>query len=153
MSRIAQPLLFALAVTSCATARPRVANLASEWERVRDDGDGVTFHHPCGGTIATSTTCGDADDVPLDVLTNHALIGVEQRREQPRRRLVVDGRAALRTRLDATLDGVPVALDLVVLKKDGCTIDLYLVAPPRAFDERRPDFDRFVAAFRQAERR
>jgi hypothetical protein len=153
MSRIAQPLLFALAVASCATSRPQVGSLAGEWQRVRGDGDGVTYHHARGGTIATSTTCGDADDVPLDVLTNHALIGVEERREQPRRRLVVDGRAALRTRLDATLDGVPVALDLVVLKKDGCTIDLYLVAPPRSFAERRADFDGFVAAFRLAERR
>ena len=42
------------------------------------------------------------------------------------------------------LDGVPVKLELVVMKKDGCTVDLYLVAPRPAFDERRVDFERFV---------
>jgi hypothetical protein len=120
---------------------------------VREDRDGVVFHHQRGGTIARSTSCGDADDVPLDVLVNHELIGVLDRRELDRRAVVLDGRSALRTRLDATVDGVPIALDLVVLKKDGCTVDLYLVAPRDLYESRRSDFDGFVASFSRTARR
>ena len=136
-----RPLALALLVAGCATARP--ATLGDEWRPVRAGG----FRHADGGTIAANKVCGDADDVPLDVLTNHLLFGVEHKREHARTPLTLAGRAALRTRLDATLDGVAVALDLVVLKKDGCTYDLMLIARPDALARRQPDFDRFVAGF------
>ncbi|HEY0710327.1 MAG TPA: hypothetical protein VGG33_26195, partial [Polyangia bacterium] len=76
---------------------------------------------------------------------------VEGRRELARARLPIDGRAALRTRLQGSLDGVPIDLDLVVLKKDGCTYDLQLATSPRDFSARQPDFDRFLSAFAVAE--
>ena len=147
-------LALAASATACAAQpRARSGTLPASWERVRDRGDSVAYHHAGGGTIVSAKSCGDGDDVPLDVLTNHLLLGIEGRRELGRRSLVLDGRAALRTRLDATLDGVPVALDVVVLKKDGCTIDLYLVAPRAAYAERRADFDHFVSGAVQVSRR
>jgi len=137
---------FALLGASCAgQQRVRVGTLPAAWQRVRDDGASVAFHHASGGAIVSAISCGDGDDVPLDVLTNHLLLGIEGRHDRARERLVLEGRAALRTQLDARLNGVPVALELVVLKKDGCTIDLYLVAPPPAFEERRADFEQFVS--------
>lgn len=137
-----RPLALALLLAGCATA-PRPASLGDGWQPVRSGG----FHHADGGTIATNKVCGEADDVPLDVLTNHLLFGVEHKQEHARTPFMLAGRAALRTRLDATLDGVAVALDLVVLKKDGCTFDLMLIARPDALARRQPDFDRFVAGF------
>lgn len=146
--------VLALLGASCAAQpRARVGTLPAAWQRVRNDGDSIAFHHAAGGTIVSAASCGDSDDVPLDILTNHLLLGIEGRHERARETLVLDGRAALRTQLDATLDGVPVALELVVLKKDGCTIDLYLVAPRPAFDDRRADFDRFVAGSVEVSRR
>ena len=149
------PLALALALAASCAAQPRarVGTLPADWQRIRDDGGSIAFHHARGGTIVSATSCGDGDDVPLDVLTHHLLLGIEGRHERARQELVLDGRAALRTRIDATIDGVAVALDLVVLKKDGCTIDLYLVAPPLAYDERRADFDRFVAGAVEVSRR
>jgi hypothetical protein len=47
------------------------------------------------------------------------------------------------------LDGVPVEMDLVVLKKDGCTFDLTYTAAPDRFEDRREDFRRFVREFRK----
>ena len=147
-------LLLAVAASGCgAQLKPRVGTLPPGWERVRDSGGAVAYHHAGGGTIVSARSCSDGDDVPLDVLTTHLLLGIEGRVERDRRAFVLDGRAALRTRLDATLDGVPVALDLIVLKKDGCTVDLYLVAPRAAYDERRADFDRFVSGAVQVSRR
>lgn len=125
----------------------RVGALPAGWQRQHVAAGALAFHHKDGGTIAAHGSCERADDVPLDVLTNHLLIGVESRYERSRQGLTLDGRAALRTRVDAELDGVPVTLDLVVVKKDGCVYDLSMVASPAAFAARRPDFDRFVVAF------
>jgi hypothetical protein len=42
---------------------------------------------------------------------------------------------------------VPIDLDLVVLKKDGCVYDMQLVAGRSVFVERDRDFDRLVTGF------
>jgi hypothetical protein len=124
----------------------RIGALPRAWQPARIGGP-LAFHHHEGGSISAHGSCEGSDDVPLDVLTNHLVIGLESRRELERRHIVVDGRAALRTRFDAALDGVPVALDFVVLKKDGCVYDLTLVTQRERFDVRVPDFDGFVNGF------
>jgi hypothetical protein len=146
MAARASTIAFATLLGGCAV--PRLAGALPEpWSKIRGDAQSVAYHHASGGTIAADITCGDADDVPLDVLTNHLLFGIRDRRELRRTGLIVDGRAALRTRLDGTIDGVRVTLDVVVLKKDGCTYDLLLLASPEVASRREPDFERFIAAF------
>ncbi len=126
----------------------RVGALGSQWRRIHVTGGQLAFHHDQGGTISAAATCEGPDhDAPLDVLTNHLLFGVEHRVERSRSAGTLDGRAALRTRADGTLDGVPIALDLVVLERDGCIYDLQLIAGPTAINARRPDFDRFLDGF------
>jgi len=141
----------ALLFADCATAPPyRLAPLPAEWTEARSSDHSVAFHHSDGGTIVADANCGEGDDVPLDVLTNHLLFGVENRKEQPRVPFQLDGRGALRTKLAGTMDGVQVAFDIVVLKKDGCIFDLYLISPPDRVTRREPEFDRFVAGFSKA---
>jgi hypothetical protein len=128
----------------------RVGPLPAGWERVDLKGGNVAFRHGSGGSILANGLCTGVKDVPLDVLTNQALFGLEQKQEMSRETFTLDGRAAERTRLTGALDGVPVELELVVLKKDNCTYDLQLVAAPGApFDARVADFDAFVAGFHE----
>ena len=129
----------------------RVGTLSADWARVQVGDGHLAFHHVRGGTILAHATCDGRADVSLDVLTNHLLFGIEERREISRIPFALDGRAALRTRLDGTVDGVPVALDLVVVKKDGCTYDLGLAAAPAVLSQRQPDFERFFRSFARAE--
>jgi hypothetical protein len=143
-------LLGLMLATACGGAPSYlVVSPSASWQRLPDAGDRVAFHHTDGGTLAVNATCDKADDVPLHVLTNHLLFGIDDRREQTRTPITVDGRAALRTRLEGRLDGVQVELELVVLKKDGCTYDLLLIARPGSFALREPEFARFVAGFSQ----
>lgn len=121
--------------------------LPPPWKRIGLRGPDLVFRHPDGGTIATNAQCPCRDDVPLHVLTNHLLFGVEAQKEHARVPLTLDGRGALRTQLGGELDGVPIEMDLVVLKKDGCSYDLQLVAGPRQIDARRPDFEALVRGF------
>ena len=122
--------------------------LPSSWRPVQNTASRRVFHDVAGGSISTSSSCNVSDsDGPLDVLTNHLLFELESVHEHARVPYVLAGRAALRTTLDAKLDGVEVGLDLVVLKIDGCSVDLQLVAARGTLPARRADFDTFVAGF------
>lgn len=127
----------------------RVGALPSAWQRFSIDDGNLAFRHTAGGTILANGMCADVNDVPLDVLINQALFGVAGKSEQPRERFLLDGREAMRARVSGQLDGVDVALDLVVLRKDECVYDLQLVAGREVFAAREPDFERFMRAFAQ----
>jgi hypothetical protein len=139
---------------ACAAASPdyRVGGLQGNWQKFTVDGSDVTFKHKDGGTIFANRMCKGVDDVPLDVLTNHLFFDMRIDREISREEITLAGRAALRTHVIAELDGVPVELDLVVLKKDGCTYDMALVADREAFERRQPDFEKFLAGFDELEK-
>lgn len=127
----------------------RIGALPAPWRRVQIGNGPLAFHHAEGGAILAHATCEPRGDLSLNVLTNHLLFGIEQRQERPRTPLSLDGRQALRTRLVGTMDGVPIELDLVVLKKDGCTYDLQLASSPQVFALRQRDFERFFEGFAQ----
>jgi hypothetical protein len=153
-------LLLALSVSGCASAQFQndiyrdkeasfeVGPLGRGWTRGGMHGADLVFVHPEGGTILANATCKDVSDVPLDVLANQELFGVDGQQEERREMFTLDGRVALREELSGTLDGVRVRMDLVVLKKDDCTYDLSLIASADAFEAREADFWRFVRAFR-----
>jgi hypothetical protein len=62
--------------------------------------------------------------------------------------VAMDGREALRTHLNAKLDGVPREILLQILKKDGCVYDFGLITPPgEAFEDALSDFDEMLAGF------
>lgn len=126
----------------------RTGALSPDWRMVSVQDANLTFHHKDGGAILANGICGeDIEDLPLDVLTNHLLFGVEKVQELGRQQLTLDGRGAERTQLRGEVDGVPVHMDLVVLKKDGCTFDFQLLAGKSEIDARRPDFEAFFKGF------
>jgi hypothetical protein len=143
--------VLALAFTGCSSTQPVLRSgadaLPAAWSRSHVAGAAITEHHAEGGTIAASISCDAVDeDAPLDVLVNHVLMQLDDVVEQSRKPITLDGRAGLRVRLVAKLDGVPVGLDLVVFKKDGCVVDAQLAAEEHTLALRVPDFDRFVAS-------
>jgi hypothetical protein len=125
----------------------RVGRLPADWQRVQVADGHLAFHHRAGGTIVASASCDRFIDLSLDLLTNQLLYGVEGRQEAARTRIPLDGRMALRTQMNGRLDGVPIALDMVVMKKDGCTYDIVLASSPQQHQKRQPDFERFFSAF------
>jgi hypothetical protein len=128
--------------------------LSASWTRISAADTSVALHHTSGGTIAASVACDAVDeDAPLDVLVNHVLMQIEKPIERGRHETVLDGRGALRARVGARLDGVPVEIELIVLKKDGCVVDAQLIAGAGSVEARRADFDRFVAGLSVSRRR
>ena len=125
----------------------RVQAPAEGWRFVSFAGNDLAWGGPGGEVIAVNSECEDHGDPSLVVLTNHLLIGFEDRVVREREALQISGRGALRTRVAATLDGVPVEMELTVLKKDGCVFDLVYLAPPHSFEKHLPTYRRVVASF------
>ena len=100
-----------------------------------------------GCVLAMNATCDNHGDPGLEVLTTHLLFGFTDRQLQSRTEKQVDGRAALFSHYLAQLDGVPVELQLVVLKKDGCVHDFIYVAPQGQAAAHQQALDRLVAEF------
>jgi len=125
----------------------RVGELPSSWRRVKN-GAAVQFFHPqTGAVILADDDCRKSADAPLPVLTNTLLIGFTEREIVSQEQTSLAGREALRSSVRARLDGVPVAIDAVAVKKDGCSYDLVYIAPRARAADDRPAFDHFVAGF------
>lgn len=130
-------------------ARYRIGPLGEGWVRLELEENDLAWHDPrMGAVVQINSTCDPFQDVPLTALTNHLLIGFTDRQFRSSEIVPLDGREALRSHVVAKLDGVPRELLLYVLKKDTCTYDFALIAPPGSSYERaEPEFERFVSGF------
>ena len=147
--RAACPYCLAPCATTATTPKFRVGELPPSWHKVDSKSD-LAFRSNEGGTIYANVDCDPNQDAPLDVLTNHLLFGVDVKMEQ-RAEMTLAGRKALRTRIHGEVDGVPVELDTIVMKKNGCVYDLGLAAGPDTFDTHEHAFEEFIAGFETRE--
>jgi hypothetical protein len=128
--------------------RYRIGELPSGWRRVAlSDNDLAFSWDTTGHALAVNSTCEGHDDPSLEVLTRHLLMGFTEQEEVSRETVMLDGREALRSRYQAKMDGVPVELLLLVLKKDNCVFDFSYVAPRGQFEAHEVDFDSLVGGF------
>ncbi|MBZ0120239.1 MAG: hypothetical protein K8H88_24830 [Sandaracinaceae bacterium] len=127
----------------------RIGTLRDGWRPMRIPSNDLAWHHDAlGAIVQVNGRCDPDNDVPLTALTNHLLIGFTARDLRSEELVPLDGREALRTHVVASLDGVPRELLLFVLKKDDCTYDFALIAPPgSSFEQARPIFEAFVRGF------
>lgn len=127
----------------------RVGPLEKGWKQAGNKNLGIIFRHQeTKATLATEAICGDAfEDLPLKMLTNHLLAGLEEVRKTNQELWKLSEREALYTQAEASLDGVPVVLNLVVIKKNRCQFDFMGVAPPQGGEVITKDFIQFVKGF------
>jgi hypothetical protein len=104
---------------------------------------------PHAASILVNARCRHADEgTPLAALTNHLLMGSTAREVVRQETEPFDGREALHTTMRAKWDGVPVAFDIFVMKKDGCIYDFVYLGDPAGFEAGTRDFEGFVRGFR-----
>lgn len=163
--RAARALALLLVLSSCAGAlregvftkdqvRYRLTEPDSaRWRRFELSGNDLAWVAPgTGQLLAVNATCRDHEDPPLEVLTNHLLLGFTERERVTQRVRSVDGREALHSTWRANLDGVPVDLELLVLK-NGCVHDFSAVAPRGQGASLSSVFAALVDGFSQESRR
>jgi len=124
----------------------RLERLPSSWRAIEVDDTALAFRDDRNAaTVAINGRCGkDADDVPLQSLTQHLFLQFTERQLTSQELFPLDGREALRTEMVAKLDGVPKYFHVVVLKKDGCVYDFMQIANQRLGAD---EFLEFVRGF------
>lgn len=127
----------------------RVGQLTEAWMRMHVKRAVIVFRNKeLGATISTDSFCDDAyDDAQLPVLTKHLLGGIEDIHIMEQKTLMLDGRAALRSVMAGKMDGVPIRLSTVVVKKNECLFDFYLVSSPEKYEQAVSDFKVFYEGF------
>lgn len=129
------------------TVRYRIGMPGGAFERVEVSDNDLAFFHERFGSIAVNSTCEDYEDVPKRALLNHLLFGTREREYRVEETVTIDGRGALHAIVDLQLDGVPMTLEVFLLKKDGCVYDMTRIASREAFEPGRPYFLEFVSGF------
>lgn len=126
-----------------------VGELAGSWKRIRVGAHAISFHSSdVGATISTDAFCGPSyEDVPLATLTSQLLGGIEGYDVVSSDEFTLDGRGALRTVAVGRFDGVPLAFDIVVIKKNNCMIDFMCIAPSGKLPLVSEDFEGFYKGF------
>jgi hypothetical protein len=127
----------------------RVGPVPDSWRPIEVEGALVAYRDDqSAATVALSGRCGlDGDDVPLSALTHHLFLQFTEREIRSQKVTELDGREALRTELDAKLDGVPMHYLVYVLKKDGCVYDFMLIGGNDGGGSGASGFERFVHGF------
>lgn len=127
----------------------RTGQLGADWRVFHVEKSSVAYYHPSlRAVIESNASCrDDADPATLEVLTRHLLIGYTERRYRKSERVPLAGREALHSVIEVKLDGVPMVLDVYVLKRNGCIFDLSFAAPPAQFVAGVSAFEGFVSGF------
>ncbi len=127
----------------------RVGAVPGSWRRVSLPVADLAFRDdPHDASILVNSRCSASDrDTPLLALTEHLIIGTTDRHLTTEEVVSFDGREARHTVLTAKLDGVTMAYDVFVLKKDGCVYDLVYVTTPGGAGAGTAEFEAFVRGF------
>lgn len=128
----------------------RIGPVPSGWRQVEVTDAALAFRDDAhGASVLVNARCKKPDDVtPLVALTNQLVMGSTEREVALQEVEPFDGREALRTRMRAKWDGVPMAHEIFVLKRDGCVYDFVYSGAPEAFEAGMPAFEGFVRSFR-----
>lgn len=92
--------------------------------------------------------CGGAyEDLSLKRMTEHLFAGLQDVRRSREEIWRLSGREALHTEAQAALDGAPVNLNVLVIKKNECQFDFFAVSSAAHAEETARDFEQFVKGF------
>lgn len=109
----------------------------------------VHENDPLQATIVTDALCGPKyDDAPLPRLAREMYQRLQPRQIQSESSFTLDGRQAVRMRGEGAMDGVPMRMEVVAMKKDFCLYDFIYFAPPSSFGAGLKDFETYLYGFR-----
>lgn len=128
----------------------QIAPVPPGWRAVEVTDASLAYRDEANGaSVLINARCRRADEgTPLVALTNHLVIGSTARDVVSQETEPFDGREALHTKMRAKWDGVPIAFDMYVMKKDGCVYDFIYMGDPAAFDNGSRVYETFVRGFR-----
>lgn len=131
----------------------KVAIPEDSWDILKVSNEDVTlWNGKYKAMLAIISNRSDGAELPLEVLNNHLLLGISNKAALSRDETSVDGVKALHTILMAELDGNPLKIYVVVLKKDETVFNIVYWADPDHYDNGIGDFESLLKSFRFVKR-
>ena len=109
----------------------RVGALPEGWRGMETRARAISFYNPqFRSSITTDAFCGPkVENSAMSALGGDMISALEKRTVSSEEEITLDGRKAMRRFFTGYLDGAEIAIDYVVLRKDGCLFDFYAVMP------------------------
>jgi hypothetical protein len=126
-----------------------VGILPEGWKRLATRVRTISFYNKeYRSSISTDAICDrQTSNRALTSLAGDLVSALEGRTRVGEEEFMLDGRGALRQHVEGKIDGVPTAVDIVVVRKGECVFDFYLVAPLTEQASATGDFEQFFGAF------
>ena len=128
----------------------RVGKLPEGWNLLKTPARAITFFNDdTSSSISTDAFCGrSVGGQGLSSLGGEVISALDDRKVVEEVPFMLDGRAAVRQRVEGKFNGVPIVLDLIVVRKDNCVFDMYAIMPPDSVSATEGDFETFYLGFR-----
>lgn len=98
-----------------------------------------------GATIVADALCGPKyNDAPLPRLAQDLFFGMTDKKIEKEKIFTLSGREALSLQGVGKVDGVPIKMNVVVLKRNFCEYDFVYLAPPHLFYQGIKDFEGYL---------
>ena len=120
------------------------------WMKIDPDHSDTAYRHKISKSILlANSTCKKYDTTSLESLADNLFAGIDELKTGTGERIPYAGREAFRISAEGKMDGVPIYLLVVTLKRDQCIYDFSLVSPNKeAHQKETADFERFLSSAR-----
>ncbi len=154
-----------LVLTACASTRVvdgffvdeargfKIPLLRDGWRQFEEKGVDLAFRAEPGGQIAALfVSCEGQQDLPLRILARRLFFGISAKQIRTQESVLLDSTEAIHTILEGRLKDANLMVSSYVAKDSDCVYDLVYVAAPTVFQDRLPEFERFVSGWRFSEK-
>lgn len=126
----------------------QIVEPGQDWKKVNiRDADIAYLNTKDDATLLYNSRCKPRNDVPLEALSWHLLIGMTDQSVVSSEKIPFADREALVQTVNAKVDGVARTIQLLVLKKDDCIFDIVLACDPQSFASHEQLFKDIVAHY------
>lgn len=121
---------------------------SAPFQSLRDEvSDESWISSKTGNTISFLSECNAQSDRSLEALQNESLTVLSKMKVIQEKAMEYNGRRALWTEAQGEVDGIPVRISLVTLKKNDCDYSLTYSGLEKSFDKEKSHFEKFVEKF------
>lgn len=118
----------------------------SPFNRIDNEETDLAWQNPqTGNSIALLTECSEQKDPSLTSLEDETIQALTNPKVLKTEEIQFQERAARRTKAEGTVDGVPVQMDVLILKKNNCSYTFTFVGRASGIEKDRPAFDSFLS--------
>lgn len=123
----------------------RIPLLRDGWRQLQVEGTELAFQaEPGGQIVALFVSCDEEQPPTLRVLARRLFFGIGPKRVVAQNAISLNGTEAVHTVLTGRFQETDVMVSSYVATDGKCAYDLVYIASPETFQDRLPEFDRFV---------